>query len=104
MSDTTTEVKNSTTVKTKPVVKEPNNYNVIYLNDDKTTMEFVIASLMTVFHYSYDSAYELTMQVHEAGYAVVATLPYEIAEEKGIQVTLMARNNGFPLEVKIEQE
>ena len=44
------------------------------------------------------------MKVHEEGSAVVAVLPYELAEQKGIEVTLLARNNGFPLQVKIEQD
>jgi ATP-dependent Clp protease adapter protein ClpS len=44
------------------------------------------------------------MKVHEEGSAVVAVLPYEMAEQKGIEVTLLARNNGFPLQVKIEQD
>ena len=44
------------------------------------------------------------MKVHEEGSAVVAVFPYEIAEQKGIEVTLLARNNGFPLQVKIEQD
>jgi ATP-dependent Clp protease adapter protein ClpS len=42
------------------------------------------------------------MKIHEDGSAVVATLPYEMAEQKGIEVTLLARNNGFPLNVKLE--
>jgi ATP-dependent Clp protease adapter protein ClpS len=44
------------------------------------------------------------MGIHEQGSAVVAVLPYEIAEQKGIEVTLDARQEGFPLQVKIESE
>jgi ATP-dependent Clp protease adapter protein ClpS len=44
------------------------------------------------------------MKVHQEGSAVVATLPFEMAEQKGIEVTMLARNNGFPLQVKLEPE
>jgi ATP-dependent Clp protease adapter protein ClpS len=44
----------------------------------------------------------LTIKVHDEDQAVVATLPYEMAEQKGIEVTILARNHGFPLQVKVE--
>jgi ATP-dependent Clp protease adapter protein ClpS len=34
----------------------------------------------------------------------VAVLPYEIAEQKGIEVTVMARAQSYPLQVKLEPE
>jgi ATP-dependent Clp protease adapter protein ClpS len=46
----------------------------------------------------------LTKNIHENGSAVVAVLPYEIAEQKGIEVTLEARSQGYPLQVKVEAE
>jgi ATP-dependent Clp protease adaptor protein ClpS len=98
------DIKTKTRTRTKQDVKEPSLYNVIYVNDESTTMDFVITSLVTVFDYSNDDAYDMTMKVHEAGSAVVATLPYEVAEQKGVEVTLLARNNGFPLQVKLEPE
>ena len=67
-------------------------------------MEFVIESLKAIFDYEHDAAEEITVKVHEDGSAIVAVLPYEMAEQKGIEVTLLARNNGFPLQVKIEQD
>jgi len=45
----------------------------------------------------------LANRIHEEGSGIVATLPYEMAEQKGIEATLLARNNGFPLSVKLEQ-
>jgi len=89
-------------IATNPNVTEPSLYNVIYMNDDQTSMEFVIESLRVVFNYNEDDAMNLTMKIHEEGSAVVATLPYEMAEQKGIEVTLLARNNGYPLNVKLE--
>ena len=83
-------------------IKPPPLYNVIYVNDNVTTMEFVIETLKAFFDYNEESAYGITMKIHEDGSAVVATLPYEIAEQKGVEITLMARNNGFPLAIKLE--
>jgi ATP-dependent Clp protease adaptor protein ClpS len=85
-------------------VKEPSKAKVIYLNDDKTPMDFVISSLMKYFKHDEDAAYNLTMDVHEKGSAVVAVLPYEIAETRGVSVTTDARALGHPLVVKIQQE
>jgi ATP-dependent Clp protease adaptor protein ClpS len=85
-------------------IKEPPNFRVIYINDETTTQEFVVETLKLVFNYDEGAAEALTMKVHEEGSAVVAVLPYEIAEQKGIEVTMLARNNGFPLQVKIEQD
>jgi ATP-dependent Clp protease adaptor protein ClpS len=89
-------------IATNPNVTEPSLYNVIYMNDDQTSMEFVVESLKVVFNYNEDDAMNLTLKIHEEGSAIVATLPYEMAEQKGIEVTLLARNNGYPLNVKLE--
>ena len=83
---------------------EPPMFKVIYLNDNGTTMEFVIESLMNFFDYNSDSAVKITQDIHEEGSAVVAVLPYEIAEQKGIEVTLCARSVNMPLQVKLEPE
>lgn len=92
--------------KIKPNIKinEPRLFKLIYINDDVTTMEFVVQSLVEHFQYTTDTAIRITEDIHEGGSAVVAVLPYEIAEQKGIEVTVQARNQGFPLQVKIESE
>jgi len=84
--------------------KEPSLFRVIYLNDDTTTMEFVVESLVSVFDISRESAMQLTQKIHDDGSAVVAVMPYELAEQKGIEVTILARSHGFPLQVKLEAE
>ena len=86
----------------KEDIPEPVQYNVIYVNDEVTTMEFVVETLVVVFNYDHITAQDITHLIHEDGSAVVATLPYEMAEQKGVEVTLLARNNGFPLAVKLE--
>jgi ATP-dependent Clp protease adaptor protein ClpS len=83
---------------------EPPMFKIIYLNDNATPMEFVIETLIDSFNYTEQTAEKITMDIHEAGSAVVAVLPYEIAEQKGIEVTVQARNNNYPLQVKLEPE
>lgn len=85
-------------------IQEPPQYRVIYINDETTSMEFVIETLKIIFNYDEGAAEAITVRVHEEGSAVVAVLPYELAEQKGIEVTMLARNNGYPLQVKIEQD
>lgn len=85
-------------------IKEPSQYRVIYVNDHVTTMEFVVETLKNVFNYDNTGAEAITVRIHEEGSAVVAVLPYEIAEQKGVEVTLLARQHGFPLLVKLESE
>jgi|OM-RGC.v1.028573838 ATP-dependent Clp protease adaptor protein ClpS len=91
-------------IKPNLTLQEPPLFKIIYINDDVTSMEFVISSLVEYFNYNQDTASQLTFDIHEKGSAVVAVLPYEIAEQKGIEVTLEARNQGYPLVVKVEAE
>lgn len=93
-----------TKIKPKLDLAEPPLYKVIYLNDETTTIEFVISSLVKYFGYNPDTALNIATDIHEHGSAVVAVLPYEIAEQRGIEVVLDARANGFPLQVKIEPD
>lgn len=97
-------VKNVVKTRTKTDIKEPSKFKVIYINDETTTMEFVVESLVNVFGIDRDQAENLTFQIHQEGSAVVAVLPYEIAEQKGIEVTMLAKRNGFPLVVKLEAD
>lgn len=83
---------------------EPPMFKIIYLNDNATPVEFVIETLVDSFNYNEQTAEQITMDIHEAGSAVVAVLPYEIAEQKGIEVTVQARNNNYPLQIKLEPE
>lgn len=95
-----------TVVKVKPIVqvKEPPLFKVIYMNDEVTTIEFVVESLVIVFRIERENALEIAHSIHEQGSAVVAVLPFEIAEQKGIEVSVMAKRHGFPLVVKLEAD
>jgi ATP-dependent Clp protease adaptor protein ClpS len=98
--------KTETKIKIKPnlALAEPPLFKIIYLNDDVTSMEFVVSSLIEYFNYTDDTAIHITENIHSQGSAVVAVLPYEIAEQKGIEVTVSARSQGYPLQVKVESE
>lgn len=91
-------------VDTSITIKEPPLFKVIYLNDNETSMDFVVESLVDHFDYTFDDAHELTMNIHEDGQATVAILPYEIAEQKGIEITIKARREGFPFQIKLEPD
>jgi len=93
-------------IKIKPNtdLKEPPLFKIIYINDDVTSMEFVVETLIEYFNYNTDTAQGITQDIHEKGSAVVAVLPHEIAEQLGIEVTLDARSRGYPLQIKVEAE
>ena len=91
-------------VKVDHSIKEPPMFKVIYLNDNQTTMEFVIETLVEFFNYNEQTAQQITVDIHDQGSAVVAVLPYEVAEQKGIEVTVHARSNNYPLQIKLEPE
>ena len=93
-----------TKIKSVEALKEPPMFKIIYLNDNQTTVDFVIETLVDFFNYNSETALKITQDIHEIGSAVVAVLPYEIAEQKGIEVTVHARSNNYPLQVKLEPE
>lgn len=94
-----TEIK--TVKKTKTIMQEPKKWNVIFHNDDKTPMDFVIAVLQEVFKYSAETAYDLTMKIHHGTSQVVASYIYEIAEQKTSETLLIVKNFGYPLKVEL---
>ena len=82
----------------------PKNYKVIMLNDDTTPMEFVISILTLIFKHTEETAKKLVLTIHEEGSAVVGIYTYEIAEQKALEATTLSRDNGFPLQLRLEQE
>jgi ATP-dependent Clp protease adaptor protein ClpS len=103
-TDTPTKIEGSLKIEPKLNVPEHLMFKVIFINDEITTMEFIIEVLRNTFDYDDDDAHHMTQRIHEEGAGVVAVYPYELAEQKGIEVTVLARNNGFPLQVKLEAE
>lgn len=90
--------------KIENTTKEPNKYNVIFLNDDSTPMDWVIYVLISVFKHTPEKASALTMKIHEEGSAVVGSYHYEIAEQKAIETTNSSRERGYPLKVTLEEQ
>lgn len=98
--------------KTKDIVETDNDfdilspglYKVVLQNDDHTPIDFVIALLMHIFKHTEGSAKEITMRVHNDGAGIAGVYPYEIAEQKGVESTMLARQNGYPLVIRVEEE
>lgn len=90
--------------KTKLKVSEPTMWKVILLNDDLTPVDFVISLLMEVFNHNFETAKTVTMQVHEQGSGIAGVYNFEIAEAKTTEATKLSRANGFPLQIKMEEE
>lgn len=91
-------------IKVSHDLAEPVEWNIIFLNDDVTPMDFVMAVLCDSFDYDPDLAHEKMLEVHVEGQAVIATYPFEIAEQKGSEVVNAATKAGYPLTVRVEPD
>jgi ATP-dependent Clp protease adaptor protein ClpS len=85
-------------------LQEPKKYKVFLLNDDFSTMDFVIDVLVRVFRKSVDEASVIMLNIHNKGKDLCGTYTYEIASTKVAQVKSMAREKGFPLKAIMEEE
>ena len=83
--------------------QEPTLYKVVLLNDDYTTMEFVLQVLEGVFQKSPAEAYRIMMQVHLNGSGIAGVYPWEVAETKVETLAALAREAQFPLRAAIEE-
>ncbi len=91
-------------VKERQKVKRPPFYKVLLLNDDYTTMEFVVFVLERVFHKSSVEAVQIMLRVHRQGIGLAGVYEREIAETKIIEVRELAAENEFPLKCVMEKE
>ncbi len=82
---------------------EPKQYLVLLLNDDYTSMDFVIDVLMNIFHKNYQEAEQIMLDVHKKDRGVCGVYTYEVAETKVMQVGKLAREQGFPLKATMEE-
>lgn len=96
-------VQSSTKERTENKVKEPKQYNVIMINDDFTTMEFVVEILTDIFHKDEVSAQAIMLNVHKKGQAVVGKYPYDIASTRVNTALARARSEGFPFRMTVEE-
>jgi ATP-dependent Clp protease adaptor protein ClpS len=85
-------------------LQPPKLWKVIFLNDNQTPMELVIELLVKIFRHTETSAKEVTLEIHNTGSGVAGIYPFEIAEQRSIEATNIARGNGSPLRIQVEQE
>ena len=85
-------------------VEPPKKFKVVLHNDDYTPMEFVVLVLMNVFNYGVHRAHEIMLQVHEQGKGIAGAYSKEIALMKVKKCNQIARHEGHPLMVTMEQE
>jgi len=90
--------------KVKAIVEPPHLYKVLFLNDDKTPMEFVIELLKGIFKHNEETAKSITLEVHQSGSGVAGVYSYEIAEHKAVEASAQCKEHGFPLKIKLEEE
>lgn len=83
-------------------IREPGMFNVIFLNDNYTPMDFVVEVLLKVFNKSEQDAIKVMMKIHENGQATVGTYIEDIAQSKSEVVREFAKVNGFPLKTKLQ--
>ena len=88
--------------KEETIITQPKQWRVIIFNDDRTTFDFVIFLLCTVFHHTPERAAEITIQVHEDGSGTAGVYSEEIAEEKTEEARKLIAQTPFPLKVDCE--
>jgi ATP-dependent Clp protease adaptor protein ClpS len=93
-----------TVTKDKVKIKKPGMFKVVFNNDNKTPMEFVIEVLMIIFHHDRATAEHITMDIHTKGKGTAGVYTYEVAEQKTVETTSAARQHSFPLTVSVEPE
>ena len=81
----------------KVKIKRPSMWNIVFHNDDYTSMDFVVFVMTKVFHRSTEDALALTLAVHTQGKGIAGTYTFEVAEQKQCEVLLMAKIEEHPL-------
>ena len=85
-------------------LQEPSKYKVLLLNDDYTTMDFVVMVLMVVFRKSLEESQKVMINIHKSGKGLCGIYAFEVAETKAAQVAAMAEQHKFPLKCSLEEE
>lgn len=85
-------------------VQTPSLYKVFLINDDYTTMDFVIHILEKIFHKPPVEATQIMLHVHKNGKGLAGVYTREIAETKIAAVHELAKQSGFPLKCTMEKE
>jgi ATP-dependent Clp protease adaptor protein ClpS len=91
-------------IKKKEKLKEPDKYRVVLLNDNYTTMDFVVEVLMSIFHKKEADAERIMLDVHRKGRGIVGVYTLDIAQTKVSQVHVLAQDREFPLKCIVEKQ
>ena len=75
----------------------PNRFEVLLMNDDYTSMDFVVDVLRKFFHKEFLAAEAIMLKIHIDGEAVCGTYSYDVAQTKVSQVIEYSRKNDQPL-------
>ena len=70
----------------------------------ETTTEFVVRVLKQIFGKSQEQAEAIMQKIHNSGSGIVGSYVHEVAEQKGIETTLLARQENFPLQIKVKKQ
>jgi len=89
--------------RTERKLKKPKMYKVVLLNDDYTTMEFVVYVLQAIFQRSEAEAVQIMLHVHRHGSGVAGVYTHEVAETRAAQVEALARQHEYPLRCSLEE-
>ena len=99
---TATEREHGIDVKEKP--EFPRKFKVVLLNDDVTSMDFVVSVLVEIFHHTTQSAVTVMLIIHNEGCGVAGIYNKEIAQTKQNQTLKAAAAAGYPLKAVVEEE
>ena len=99
---TATERERDVALKEKP--EFPRKFKVILLNDDVTSMDFVVSVLVEIFNRDMQSAVAVMLKIHNEGSGVAGVYTKEIAQTKQSDVLKAAAVAGYPLKAIIEEE
>ena len=82
--------------------RQPPMFKVLMHNDDYTTMEFVVETLVEIFHKSPTEANRIMLHIHFKGLGSCGVYPFEVAETKVAKVHALARSRGYPLRCSMD--
>lgn len=103
MADGTPRTTGDVLEKTRAVLKAPEQWQVVLLNDDYTPMDFVVEILEGIFNRQPAEAYRIMMQVHTQGSGIAGVYSHEVAETKVATVVDHAQDAGYPLQATMEK-
>lgn len=87
----------------RPKIGKPSLYNIIMIDDDITSMQFVCDILEKYFNKTPDQSYDHMMEVHLTGSSNVGIFSKDIAETKISIIHNLASKQEFPLQLKMDK-